>query len=47
MYKVAIVGAANMMKECVDVVNKIKYFRILGVVSKKKESFNKIQSRIE
>ena len=36
MYKVAIVGAENMIKEYIDVVNKIKYFRVLGVVSKKK-----------
>lgn len=46
MYKIVIVGAGNMAKEYVHVINKIKEFRILGVVSRKNESFNKIQSRI-
>lgn len=46
MYKVVIVGAGNMAKEYVKVINKIKEFKILGVVSRKNTSFNEIQSRI-
>ena len=47
MYQVVIVGAGNMAREYVDVINTIKEFRILGVVSRKKKSFNEIQSRIK
>jgi predicted dehydrogenase len=47
MYKVVIVGAGNMAKEYVNVINKIKDYKVTGVVSRKKNSFNEIQSRIK
>ena len=45
MYKVVIVGAGNMAKEYVKVINKIKEFKILGAVSRKNTSFNEIYQK--